>query len=87
MKKPIGALYNGAYRWTHTKRGLVEYLAHEAKGVITSEALADGMREQFQSPLSPSALSNITAMLAKAGKLKIVRRGMFLHTDHASIFD
>ena len=87
MKKPIGALYNGTYRWTHTKQGLVEYLAHEAKGVITSEALAGGMREQFQSPLSPSALSNITATLAKAGKLEVLRRGVFIHTDHTSIFD
>ena len=87
MNKPVSVTYQGRTIWTAPKGRRVEYLAWAAQGPVTNEMLSDGMAREFDTRLSTNSLSNFLTALVREGRLVRLQRGMFVHVDHAAIFE
>lgn len=87
MQKPLHVLYQGRQRWTVPKIRMIEYLAWAAKGPVAHDMLKDGMAKEFDAQLSTNSVSNLTTLLVKEGRILRLNRGMFVHADHAGIFE
>ena len=86
MYKPIKITFENRTRWSVSKGRLVEYIAWSAKAPVTSELLGAGMAREFQVMMSPNSISNFVTALVREGRMVRLNRGVFVHVDHAGIF-
>lgn len=86
MIKPVQVVWQGRKCWTAPKIKRVEYLAWRAAAPVLHDMLKEGMAREFDAELSTNSLSNMLTALVSQGRLVRLQRGVFVHVEHAGIF-